>query len=41
MVETPGFTKAAGMGYNPEQVDALLDLANTQYESTDQILLRA
>lgn len=41
MVENAGFTKAAGMGYNPEQVDALLDLAKTQYESPNQILLRA
>jgi DivIVA domain-containing protein len=29
------------MGYNPEQVDALLDLAKRQYESPEQILLRA
>ena len=29
------------MGYNPEQVDSLLDLAKRQYESPDQILLRA
>lgn len=41
MVENPGFSKAQGMGYNPEQVDALLDLARRQYESPDQILLRA
>lgn len=41
MVETPGFSKVQGMGYNPEQVDALLELAKRQYESPDQILLRA
>ena len=41
MVENQGFAKAQGMGYNPEQVDALLDLAKRQYESPDQILLRA
>jgi DivIVA domain-containing protein len=29
------------MGYNPEQVDALLDLAKRQYESPDEVLLRA
>ena len=41
MVETPRFSNAAGMGYNPEQVDALLERAKAQYESPDQILLRA
>ena len=41
MVETPRFANAAGMGYNPEQVDSLLELAKAQYESPDQILLRA
>ena len=41
MAETPGFAKVQGMGYNPEQVDALLELAKAQYESPDQILLRA
>lgn len=41
MVETPGFSKVQGMGYNPEQVDSLLDLAKRQFESPDQILLRA
>jgi len=39
--EIPEFTKTKGMGYNPEQVDALLDLARRQYESPDQVLLRA
>jgi DivIVA domain-containing protein len=29
------------MGYNPEQVDALLDLAKRQYENPDEVLLRA
>jgi DivIVA domain-containing protein len=29
------------MGYNPEQVDALLDLAKRQYESPEEVLLRA
>jgi DivIVA domain-containing protein len=29
------------MGYNPEQVDALLDLARRQYESPEQVVLRA
>lgn len=29
------------MGYNPEQVDALLELAKRQYESPDEVLLRA
>lgn len=29
------------MGYNPEQVDALLELAKRQYENPDQIVLRA
>jgi DivIVA domain-containing protein len=29
------------MGYNPEQVDALLDLAKRQYESPEELLLRA
>jgi DivIVA domain-containing protein len=29
------------MGYNPEQVDALLDLAKRQYESPQEVLLRA
>jgi DivIVA domain-containing protein len=41
LVETPGFSKVQGMGYNPEQVDSLLDLAKRQFESPDQILLRA
>lgn len=41
MPETPGFSKVQGMGYNPEQVDALLDLAKRQYESPDEVLLRA
>ncbi len=41
MVETPRFSNAAGMGYNPQQVDALLERAKAQYESPDQILLRA
>jgi DivIVA domain-containing protein len=41
LVETPRFSNAAGMGYNPEQVDALLERAKAQYESPDQILLRA
>jgi hypothetical protein len=41
LVETPRFANAAGMGYNPEQVDSLLELAKAQYESPDQILLRA
>lgn len=41
MVETPRFSNAAGMGYNPQQVDALLERAKAQYESSDQILLRA
>jgi DivIVA domain-containing protein len=39
--EKPVFTKAKGMGYNPEQVDALLELAKRQYESPEQLLLRA
>jgi len=29
------------MGYNPEQVDALLDLAKRQFESPEEVLLRA
>lgn len=29
------------MGYNPEQVDALLDLAKRQYERPEKVLLRA
>jgi len=29
------------MGYNPEQVDALLELAKRQYESPEEVLLRA
>lgn len=41
MPDTPGFLKVQGMGYNPEQVDALLDLAKRQYESPDEVLLRA
>ena len=41
MPETPGFSKVQGMGYNPEQVDALLDLAKRQFESPDEVLLRA
>jgi DivIVA domain-containing protein len=41
LVETPGFSKVQGMGYNPDQVDSLLDLAKRQFESPDQILLRA
>lgn len=41
MVESPGFSKAQGLGYHPEQVDALLDLAKKQYENPDEILLRA
>jgi DivIVA domain-containing protein len=39
--DTSGFSKAQGMGYNPEQVDALLDLAKRQYESPDEVILRA
>lgn len=35
------FSKAAGRGYDPAQVDALLELAKKQYENPDQILLRA
>lgn len=41
MSDTPGFSNVQGMGYNPEQVDALLDLAKRQYESPDEVLLRA
>lgn len=41
MPETPGFSKVQGMGYNPEQVDALLDLAKRQFESPEEVLLRA
>ena len=41
MPELPKFTKTKGMGYNPEQVDALLDLAKRQYESPEQVVLRA
>lgn len=41
MPDNPGFSKVQGMGYNPEQVDALLDLAKRQYESPDEVLLRA
>lgn len=29
------------MGYNPEQVDSLLELAKKQYEQPDQVILRA
>jgi DivIVA domain-containing protein len=39
--DNPGFSKVQGMGYNPEQVDALLDLAKRQYENPDEVLLRA
>lgn len=41
MPETQGFARVQGMGYNPEQVDALLDLAKRQYESPQEVLLRA
>lgn len=41
MPENPGFSKVQGMGYNPEQVDALLELAKRQYESPSEVLLRA
>ena len=41
MPDTPGFSNVQGMGYNPEQVDALLELAKRQYESPDEVLLRA
>ena len=41
MPNTLTFQKAKGRGYNPSQVDALLELARKQYESPDQILLRA
>ncbi|CAB4634088.1 unannotated protein [freshwater metagenome] len=41
MAEAPGFSTAQGMGYNPEQVDSLLELAKRQYESPDQVVLRA
>ena len=41
MPDTPGFSKVQGMGYNPEQVYALLDLAKRQFESPDEVLLRA
>ena len=41
MPETQGFAKVQGMGYNPDQVDALLDLAKRQYESPEEVLLRA
>jgi DivIVA domain-containing protein len=41
LAENPGFSRVKGMGYNPEQVDSLLELAKKQYESPDQVLLRA
>lgn len=41
MPENPTFSKVKGMGYNPEQVDSLLELARKQYEAPDQIILRA
>lgn len=41
MSEQTSFSRIQGLGYNPEQVDALLDLAKKQYENPDQILLRA
>lgn len=41
MPEQESFARAKGMGYNPAQVDALLELAKKQYESPEQVLLRA
>jgi DivIVA domain-containing protein len=39
--EGPGFSKVQGMGYNPSQVDALLALAKRQFDSPEEVLLRA
>lgn len=41
MSESAGFAKASGTGYNPSQVDALLELAKQQYQSPEKTLLRA
>ncbi len=41
MPNTIVFQKAKGRGYNPSQVDALMELARKQYESPEQIILRA
>ena len=41
MPETPGFSRVQGIGYEPSQVDALLDLAKRQFEGPDLVLLRA
>lgn len=41
MADQHSFARSSGMGYNVEQVDALLELAKKQYENPDQILLRA
>ena len=41
MPEGPGFSKVQGMGYNPSQVDALLALAKRQFDSPEEVLLRA
>lgn len=41
MPDRENFARAKGMGYNPAQVDALLELAKKQYESPEQVLLRA
>jgi DivIVA domain-containing protein len=39
--EKVGFQTVKGRGYEPSQVDALMDLARRQYENPNQILLRA
>jgi DivIVA domain-containing protein len=41
LVDTSGFSKVPGKGYQPDQVDALMELAKKQYENPNQVLLRA
>lgn len=37
----PQFAKSKGRGYDPAQVDSLLELAKRQYDNPDSVLLRA
>lgn len=41
MADNQSFSRSKGRGYNPKQVDALLELAKRQYENPDQTILRA
>lgn len=41
MPDSTPFNRATGRGYDPDQVDALLDLAKRQYQNPNELILRA